>query len=145
MTISTLMQQCHLLTVAALRPCSHLFRFAFRSRSSPVPLVRVAFTPLRRQLSSRFWMLSSPQMLITSLTGLVPERVQLTVHTTEPTGTVPEPFHCDHITTWSARTGTSGRSGTGLNTGNWNGSGMVPVPNLWCEHGLRVGPTFIGE
>ena len=28
-----------------LRPCSHLFRFAFRSRSSPVPLVRVAFTP----------------------------------------------------------------------------------------------------
>ena len=28
----------------------------------------------------------------TSLTGLVPERVQLTVHTTEPTGTVPEPF-----------------------------------------------------
>ena len=33
----------------------------------------------------------------TSLTGLVPERVQLTVHTTEPTGTVPEPFHCDYI------------------------------------------------
>ena len=32
-----------------------------------------------------------------SLSGLVPERVQLTVHTTEPTGTVPEPFHCDHI------------------------------------------------
>ena len=28
-----------------IRPCSHLFRFAFRSRSSPVPLVRVAFTP----------------------------------------------------------------------------------------------------
>ena len=28
-----------------LRPCSHLSRFAFRSRSSPVPLVRVAFTP----------------------------------------------------------------------------------------------------
>ena len=25
----------------------------------------------------------------TSLTGLVPERVQLTVHTREPTGTVP--------------------------------------------------------
>ena len=49
----------------------------------------------------------------TSLTGLVPERVQLTVHTTEaePTGTVPEPFHCDHIARWSARTGTSGRSG----------------------------------
>ena len=66
----------------------------------------------------------------TSLTGLVPERVQLTVHTTEPTGTVPEPFHCDHIARWSARTGTSGRSGTGLNTGNWNGSGTVPVSNL---------------
>ena len=30
--------------VAGLRPCSHLFRFAFRSRSGPVPLVRVAFT-----------------------------------------------------------------------------------------------------
>ena len=82
-----------------------------------------------------------------SLTGLVPERVQLTVHTTEPTGTVPErfrngsgtvpePFHCDHIARWSARTGTSGRSGTGLNTGNWNGSGTVLVSNLWYEHGL---------
>ena len=70
----------------------------------------------------------------TSLTGLVPERVQLTVHTTEPTGTVPERFHCDHIARWSA-TGTSGRSGTGLNTGNWNGSGTVLVSNLWCEHG----------
>ena len=75
---------------------------------------------------------------VTSLTGLVPERVQLTVHTTEPTGTVPEPFHCDHIARWSARTGTSGRSGTGLNTGNWNGSGTVLVSNLWCEHGLRL-------
>ena len=73
----------------------------------------------------------------TSLTGLVPERVQLTVHTTEPNGTVPEPFHCDHIARWSARTGTSGRSGTGLNTDNWNGSGTVLVSNLWCEHGLR--------
>ena len=72
----------------------------------------------------------------TSLTGLVPERVQLTVHTTEPTGTVPEPFHCDHIARWSARSGTSGRSGTGLNTGNWKGSGTVLVSNLWCEHGL---------
>ena len=29
------------------RPCSHLFRFAFRSRSGPVPLVRVAFTPAK--------------------------------------------------------------------------------------------------
>ena len=36
----------YLLTyLGLLRPCSHLFRFAFRSRSSPVPLVRVAFTP----------------------------------------------------------------------------------------------------
>ena len=74
----------------------------------------------------------------TSLTGLVPERVQLTVHTTEPTGTVPEPFHCDHIARWSARSGTSGRSGTGLNTGNWNRSGTVLVSNLWCEHGLSL-------
>ena len=30
-----------------VRPCSHLFRFAFRSRSGPVPLVRVAFTPAK--------------------------------------------------------------------------------------------------
>ena len=74
----------------------------------------------------------------TSLTGLVPERIQLTVHTTEPTGTVPEPFHCDHIARWSARSGTSGRSGTCLNTGNWNGSGTVLVSNLWCEHGLSL-------
>ena len=79
----------------------------------------------------------------TSLTGLVPERVQLTVHTTEPTGTVPEPFHCDHIARWSARSGTSGRSGTGLNTGNWNGSGTVLVSNLWCEHGLSVWEQFL--
>ena len=77
----------------------------------------------------------------TSLTGLVPERVQLTVHTTEPTGTVPEPFHCDHIARWSDRSGTSGRSGTGLNTGNWNGSGTVLVSNLWCEHGLSTVPS----
>ena len=48
------------------------------------------------------------------------------------------PFHCDHIARWSARTGTSGRSGTGLNTGNWNGSGTVLVSNLWCEHGLTL-------
>ena len=33
--------------VLLLRPCSHLFRFAFRSRSGPVPLVRVAFTPAK--------------------------------------------------------------------------------------------------
>ena len=70
----------------------------------------------------------------TSLTGLVPERVQLTVHTTEPTGTVPEPFHCDHIARWSAGTGTSGRSGTGLNRSEHgqlerfrNRSGFKPV------------------
>ena len=69
-------------------------------------------------------------------TGTVPERVQSRVHTTEPTGPVPEPFHCDQIARWSARSGTTGRSGTGLNTGDWNGSGTVPVPNLWCEHGL---------
>ena len=81
----------------------------------------------------------------TSLTGLVPERVQLTVHTTEPTGTVPEPFHCDHIARWSARSGTSGRSGTGLNTGNWNGSGTVLVSNLWCEHGLSQRSTGCPE
>ncbi len=31
----------------AVRPCSHLFRFAFRSRFGPVPLVRVAFTPAK--------------------------------------------------------------------------------------------------
>ena len=74
----------------------------------------------------------------TSLTGLVPERIQLTVHTREPTGMVPELSHCDHIARWSARTETSGRSGTDVNTGNWNGSGAVLVSNLWCEHGLTA-------
>ena len=40
--------QCKQVTVLGpLRPCSHLFRFAFRSRSGPVPLVRVAFTPAK--------------------------------------------------------------------------------------------------
>ena len=67
-------------------------------------------------------------------TGTVPERVQLRVHTTEPTGPVPEPFHCDHIARWSARSGTTGRSGTGVNTGARLRSGTVPVPKLWCEH-----------
>ena len=65
-----------------------------------------------------------------------PERVRLCVHTTEPTGPVPEPFHCDHIARWSARSGTTGRSGTGVNTGARLRSGTVPVPKLWCEHGL---------
>ena len=65
-----------------------------------------------------------------------PERVRLCVHTTEPTGPVPEPFHCDHIVRWSARSGTTGRSGTGVNTGARLRSGTVPVPKLWCEHGL---------
>ena len=38
--IRTLARNC-------IRPCSHVFRFAFRSRSGPVPLVRVAFTPAK--------------------------------------------------------------------------------------------------
>ena len=33
--------------LSEVRPCPHLFRFAFRSRSGPVPLVRVAFTPAK--------------------------------------------------------------------------------------------------
>ena len=48
-----------------------------------------------------------------------------------------EPFHCDHIARWSARSGTTGRSGTGVNTGARLRSGTVPVPKLWCEHGHR--------
>ena len=52
-------------------------------------------------------------------------------------GTVPEPFHCDHIARWSARSGTTGRSGTDVNTGARLRSGTVPVPKLWCEHGHR--------
>ena len=56
--------------------------------------------------------------------GTVPELVRLCVHTTEPTGPVPEPFHCDHIARWSARSRMTGRSGTGVNTGNWNGCGV---------------------
>ena len=66
-----------------------------------------------------------------------PERVRLCVHTTEPSGPVPEPFHCDHIARWSARSGTTRRSGRGVNTGTRLRSGPVPVPKLWCEHGLR--------
>ena len=52
------------------------------------------------------------------------ERVRLYVHTTEPTGPVSEPFHCDHIARWSAHSGTTGPSGTGANTG----AGCVPGP-----------------
>ena len=74
--------------------------------------------------------------------GTVLERFQSRVHTTEPTGPVPEPFHCDHIARWSARSGTTGRSGTGVNTGARLRSGTVPVPKLWVEHGLRVTGTF---
>ena len=36
-----------ILQLLPVRPCSHLFRFAFQSRSGPVPLVRVAFTPAK--------------------------------------------------------------------------------------------------
>ncbi len=64
-----------------------------------------------------------------------PEGVRLCVHTTEPTGPVPEPFHCDHIARWSARSGTTGPSGTGVNTGARLRSGTVPVPKMWCEYG----------
>ena len=56
-----------------------------------------------------------------------PERVRLCVHTTEPTGPVPEPFHCDHIARWSARSGTTGCSGTGVNTGARSRSGPKAV------------------
>ena len=70
-------------------------------------------------------------------TGTVPERVQSRVHTTEPTGPIPEPFHCDNIARWSAGSGTTVRSGTDVNTGARLRSGTVPVPKLWCEHGLR--------
>ena len=72
-----------------------------------------------------------------------PERVRLCVHTTEPTGPVPEPFHCDHIARWSARSGTTGRSGTGVNTGARLRSGTAPVPKLWCEHGLTQPVTHM--
>ena len=75
-------------------------------------------------------------LLMLRATGTVPERVQSRVHTTEPTGPVPESFHCDHIARWSARSGTTGRSGIGVNTGARLRSGTVPVPKLWCEHGL---------
>ena len=37
---------------------------------------------------------------------------------------------------WSARSGTTGRSEIGVNTGARLRSGTVPVPKLRCEHGL---------
>ena len=76
-------------------------------------------------------------------TGTVPERVQSRVHTTEPTGTFRiRSTHCDHIARWSARSGTTGRSGTGVNTGARLRSGTVPAPKLWCEHGHSYRPVF---
>ena len=45
--------------------------------------------------------------------------------TIDPTGPIPEPFHCDHITRSSARSGTTGRSGTGVNKGARLRSGSV--------------------
>ena len=53
-----------------------------------------------------------------------------------PTGPFPEAFYCDHIARWSARSGTTGLSGTGVNTGVRLRTGSVPVPKMWCEHGL---------
>ena len=100
-------------------------------RDRPTPVNRSIWT-CRRSND----LIYAANLQMARATGTVPERVQSRVHTTEPTGPVPEPFHCDHIARWSARSGTTGRSGTGLNTGDWNGSGTVPVPNLWCEHGL---------
>ena len=64
------------------------------------------------------------------------EHVRLCVHTTEPTVPVPEPFHCDHIARCSAHSGTTGHNETGVNTGVRLHPGCVPVPKLWCEHGL---------
>ena len=101
-------------------------------RDRPTPVNRSIWT-CRRSND----LIYAANLQMSRATGTVPERVQSRVHTTEPTGPVPEPFHCDHIARWSARSGTTGRSGTGLNTGDWNGSGTVPVPNLWCEHGHR--------
>ena len=101
-------------------------------RDRPTPVNRSIWT-CRRSND----LIYAANLQMSRATGTVPERVQSRVHTTEPTRPVPEPFHCDHIARWSARSGTTERSGTGLNTGDWNGSGTVPVPNLWCEHGLR--------
>ena len=39
-----------------------------------------------------------------------------------------DPFHCDHIARWSARSGTTGRSGTGVNMGARLRFGTIPVP-----------------
>ena len=47
----------------------------------------------------------------------------------------PDPFR-NRSARWSARSGTTGPSGTGVNTGTRLCSGIVPVPKLWCEHGL---------
>ena len=75
--------------------------------------------------------------------GTVPERVRLALWCERATGPVPEPFQLPvtfvdsqpilHI---SKRSSLHGRSGTGVNTGARLRSGTVPVPNVWCEHGL---------
>ena len=44
----------------------------------------------------------------------------------------------------SRATGTTGHSGTGVNTGARLRSGTVPVPNVWCEHGLSTAYLMLG-
>ena len=46
--------------------------------------------------------------------------------------------HSGTVPLRSHRSGTTGRSGTGVNTGARLRSGTVPVPKLWCEHGLSL-------
>ena len=108
------------------------------------PINRSILSPIKRSVARCHELMNvwryeewAGNLRMSRATGTVPERVQSRVHTTEPTGPVPEPFHCDHIARWSARSGTTGRSGTGVNTGARLRSGTVPVPNVWCEHGLR--------
>ena len=48
----------------------------------------------------------------------------------------PDPFRNRSTAITSRGGGTTGRSGTGVNTGARLRSGTVPVPKLWCEHGL---------
>ena len=73
-----------------VRPCSHLFRFAFRSRSGPVPLVRVAFTTAKIDRTRSGCGPVTRSHLFRNATGTRPERDRNALQLTTPP---PPPAH----------------------------------------------------